>query len=269
MISLPAWEAVAPTFRVPPSPWPGWPQSSEPLCLGLYLLVFRPLGYHQADLMWALLATVLVSAVRPLLYYGMQRGPMVVFAPTLGVVSLAVPAVVGPLTGSGLSGLEVAGVLVAMPAVSLIASDGGMPRISSPQAGSALKLGAVTGVLLGSVSLCFSQVTVDAGAMPAFVSQFGAVLLIPLITRPLQSMAPLTPTVRRFGLLVGLIDIFAVISSVIAFQRGNVTVVTAIMGFAPAVTIALAWWIYNERIYRWQYAGAALGAVAVILFAAA
>lgn len=236
---------------------------------GVFVLAFRPLGYTGRDFVWTLAATVFVTAVRPLLYYGMERGPMVVFAPIMSVVALVVPAVVGPLTGSGLNGFEVAGVLLALPAVALIAAEGGLANLSLAQAGGALRLGIVTGVLLGCVGLCLSQVHPDAGAMPAFVSQLGAALLLPFVTRPWLPMAPLTGTIRRFGTLVGFIDIGAVIASVIAFQRGNVTVISAILGFAPAVTICLAWSVYNEAIRRWQYLGAALATGAVVLFAAA
>lgn len=49
--------------------------------------------------------------------------------------------------------------------------------------------------------------------MPAFLTQLGAVAVIPLITMPFRLMAPATSDVRRFGLLVGLIDIGAVIST--------------------------------------------------------
>jgi drug/metabolite transporter (DMT)-like permease len=66
---------------------------------------------------------------------------------------------------------------------------------------------------------------------------------------------------------VGAIDIVAIIASVIAFQRGNVAVVAAIMGFAPAITIALAWRVFHERVRGWQWAGAALASSAVLLFA--
>ena len=68
---------------------------------------------------------------------------------------------------------------------------------------------------------------------------------------------------------MGLIDIGAVISIVIAFQRGNVAVVAAMLGFAPVTTMTLAWRVYNESVRRWQWVGAAMAAAAIILFATA
>ena len=236
---------------------------------GLFVLVFRPAHFGRTDLYWTLLAVLLTATVRPLLYLAMERGPMAVVAPVFSLVSLVIPAVVGPLTGAALGGAELVGVLLAVPAVLLISSEGALPTTEMLRSGPGLALGCLVGVLLGCVSLTFAQITPDAGAMPAFVTQLGAVAVIPLLTRPFRLMAPLSLDVRRFGLLVGMIDIGAVISMVIAFQRGNVAVVAAMLGFAPVTTMTLAWRVYNEAVRRWQWVGAGIGAVAFILFSTA
>lgn len=238
---------------------------------GFYLVVFPPDAITRRDLLWTLAAVPLVAVVRPLLYLGMERGPMAVFSAVLGVVSLAVPAVVGPLTGDRLSASELAGVLVAVPAVLLIVNEGRLPSVATVGTSSALALGALVGGLIGCVSVAFGQISPSAGAMPAFATQLGAVLLIPLMSRlpGMQAMAPLTAAVGRFGALIGVVDIIAIIAGVIAFQRGDVAVVAAILGFAPAVTILLAWRVYDEAVRRWQWAGAALATVSIVLFATA
>lgn len=236
---------------------------------GAFVLVFRPDDFGDTDLKWTLLAMVLAALVRPLVYLGMARGPMAVFAPVLGVVSLAVPAVVGPVTGDSLSGAELAGVVLAVPAVLMIVSGGGLPSWKMVRSGSALPLGLVVGGLIGCINLAFGQINPGAGAMPAFLTQLGAAALIPLISRPVQQMAALSREVCRFGLLVGLIDVGAIICGVIALQRGNVVVVTAVLGFAPVVTIALAWRAYGEAVRHWQWVGAALAAASIVLFSTA
>ena len=236
---------------------------------GLFVLVFRPADFGQTDLYWTLVAMVFGATARPLLYLAMERGPMAVVAPVFSLVSLAVPAVVGPLTGDALGGAELVGMMLAIPAVLLIVSDGQLPTRRMFRSGSALALGCLVGGLLGCLSLIFAQISPDAGAMPAFLTQLGAVAIIPLVTRPFRLMAKLSSDVRRFGVLVGLIDIGAVISIVIAFQRGNVAVVAAMLGFAPVTAMALAWRVYNESVRRWQWVGAAMGAVAIILFSTA
>ena len=229
---------------------------------GIFVLVVQPDAFGRADLLWSLAATVFFSFARPLLYLGIERGPIVVFSPVLGIVSLVVPTIIGPLTGQDLLGLELVGVVIAFPAVLLIVSGGELSLRALVHSRAAIVLGAITGALIGGASLCFAQIDPDAGAMPAFVSQLGAVLLIPLIARKIQPMSPIEPVVRNYGVLVG-----AIISSVIAFQRGNVAVVAAVMGFAPAITIALAWRVLDERVRGWQWVGAALASAAILLFA--
>lgn len=236
---------------------------------GVFVLVFPPLDFGGTDFYWTLVAMVLAATSRPLLYLAMERGPMAVVAPVFSLVSLVVPAVVGPLTGHALGGAELVGVVLAIPAVLLIVSDGQLPTDRTLWSGEALALGCIVGVLLGCLGLVFAQISTDAGAMPAFLSQLGAAALIPPIAMLVQPMAPLSRDVKRFGLLVGLIDIGAIISAVIAFQRGNVAVVAAVMGFAPVTTMALAWRVYGEVVRRWQWVGAGLGAVAIILFSTA
>ena len=236
---------------------------------GAFVLVFPPAAFGRTDFYWTLVAVVFAATARPLLYLSMKLGPMAVVAPALGLVSLVVPAVVGPLTGDALSGVELVGVAIAIPAVLLIASDGQLPTSRALWSGSALALGCLVGGLLGCLSLVFAQISPDAAAMPAFLTQLGAAALIPLLTKPFRLMAELSRDVGRFGVLVGLIDIGAVISLVIAFQRGNVAVVAAMLGFAPVTTMMLAWRVYNETVRRWQWVGAALGAAAIILFATA
>ena len=236
---------------------------------GLFVLVFPPSHFGRTDFYWTLVALVFAAVARPLLYLSMERGPMAVVAPTFSLVSLVVPAVVGPLTGDSLSGAELLGMAIAIPAVLLIVSDGKLPTSRKLWSGEALALGCLVGGLLGCLSVTFAQISPDAGAMPAFLTQLGAVALIPLITRPFRLMAELSRDVRRFGVLVGLIDIGAVISIVIAFQRGNVAVVAAMLGFAPVTTMTLAWRVYNESVRRWQWVGAAMAAAAIVLFSTA
>jgi uncharacterized membrane protein len=236
---------------------------------GLFVLVFPPAHFGRTDFYWTMVALVFAASARPLLYLSMERGPMAVVAPVFSLVSLVIPAVAGPLLGDALGGAELVGVLLAVPAVALISSEGRLPTAKMLRSGSGVAMGCLVGTLLGCLSLTFAQITPDAGAMPAFLTQLGAVALIPLMTKPFRLMAKLSSEVNRFGLLVGLIDIGAVISMVIAFQRGNVAVVAAMLGFAPVTSMLLAWRIYNESVRRWQWLGAAMGVTAFILFSTA
>ena len=236
---------------------------------GAYLLLFPAEAFTRADLMWSLAAGVFGAGARPLLYMSMERGPVVVASPTIGVLSLVVPAVIGPLTGSPLGALETLGVLIAVPAVVLIVAEGRLPSPRAVTGSPVFAIAAAAGGLIGLMAVCLGRIAPEAEASPALVIQLLSLLLIPLIAVRFGGMAPGNADLRRFALLVGVIDIIAIIASTIAFQRGNVAVIAAIMGFAPAVTIALAWRIDGEHVRGWQWLGAALAAVSILLFALA
>ena len=206
---------------------------------GLYVLVFPPEAFGFEDLRWA------AGAARR----GARPG-----------------SVLNPI-GDRLSGVELAGVLLAIPAVVLIVAQGELPSWRTLRSTPALRLGALTGALLGAGALMLGQVDPSAEAMPALVIQVGSVLFIPAVARLTYGMPHSVPELRWFGILVGLVDIGAIIASVIAFQRGDVAVVAAIMAFAPAVTIALAWQVYDDRVRGWQWVGAAGAVICVVLFA--
>ena len=236
---------------------------------GLLLIVLPPDKLTLADVWWSIAAGVTISAVRPLIYVGMARGPMAVFAPTLGLVGLAVPIIVGPLIGQNLVTLEVVGIMIAVPAVAMVSSAGRLPSAAEMLSTPATRLGVITGAIVGTVGIFFGQTDTESGIVPVVVSQAVAMLLIPAAAVFGHPMARPIRGLRRWGLIVGVVAIAAVAAFVLAFQRGSVAVATAIVGMAPAVTLLLAWRVLSERLFRLQLYGAAFGVAAVVLFAVA
>ncbi len=235
----------------------------------LLLVVVRPDAVTAADVWWSIAAGATMSIARPLLYIGMARGPMSVFAPTLGLVSLVVPAVVGPFIGQDLVPLEVLGIVIAVPAVVMVTSTGRLPTVREVLTSHAVGLGVVTGAVIGTIGIFFAQTGTDSGIVPVAISQAVAVLLIPAAALGGYPLARPMRGLLRWGLIVGVVDILAVVANVLAFQRGSVAVITAILGLAPAVTLLLAWRVLGERMFRLQLIGATLGVGAVLLFALA
>ena len=97
--------------------------------LGVFVLISPPENVNSEDVLWPALAGLLMAATRPLLYEGMARGPITVFAPGFGLTMIAVPSLVGPFIGERLSVLEVLGVICAVPAVVLLSSQDGPSQI--------------------------------------------------------------------------------------------------------------------------------------------
>ena len=59
---------------------------------GLALLVAPPDRLTGNDVAWAAAAGLIMTVTRPLLYLGMARGPVTVFAPGYGLAAITLPA---------------------------------------------------------------------------------------------------------------------------------------------------------------------------------
>lgn len=232
----------------------------------LALPIARPEEFSGADVLWAMAAGVSIGVSLPLLMIGMARGPMAIVAPVIGLTSLAVPAIVGPLLGDVLSGLEVAGLLLAFPATALVAMSPHRGENALP-IGQAVAIAALSGALLGTSAVFYGRTSTESGIGPGVVSQVTAGLL--LLGIALASKRLVRPTREALPLAawVGGLSGFATITSVLAYQRGPVAIVAAIIGLAPGPAVVLAWLVAHEKIGRLQMVGFAIGVAAVILFA--
>jgi len=233
---------------------------------GIYLL-FVDGGLSGPDLWWSLAAGVASAVARLLLYRGMTVGPIVVFAPVMALVAIIVPAVVGPLVGQDLVALEVVGVVIAIPAVVLVASERRLPTLAEIRGSQAFMSGLIVGSLIGTVWLFLSFVSEEAGAAPVFVMTALGVVVIPVTARLLGLSFLPGPVALRFGALVGVTSLFAMLLSVLMYQRGTAAVGSAMIGLSPGVSIVLAWKFLGERVWPIQVLGGGLGVVTVTMFA--
>jgi drug/metabolite transporter (DMT)-like permease len=236
---------------------------------GLYLLLWSDDVFVGDDIWWALAAAVFMSTARPLLYRGMTIGPIVVFAPIFGLVALVVPAGLGLAAGQALDGLQVAGVLTAVPAIVLLSGEGRLPALGDLRASPTLARAAVVGALVGLAGLSLSFISDDAGTAPAFVVTLVGLGVIPLIGRAAGMPLRVTPATAGFGAVVGLTSIVAVMLTSITYQRSNAAIGSALIGLSPGISILLAWRLLNERMRAIQLLGCSLGSLTVTLLALA
>ena len=222
--------------------------------------------FIRSDVFWSIGAGLAIGTALPIVMVGMARGPMTVVAPVMGLVTLALPAVVGPFVGDRLSTLELVGLLLAFPACALISMSNTGPADAGAPIAQAVAYGAVAGTLFGLAAVCFGQTSTESGILPGVVGQVTtAVLLIGLM---LATGRALRPRREAVGLASasGLLTALAVFLSVLAYQRGPIAVVAAVIGLGPGVAVLLAWLLDKERIRIVQIVGFVLGVIAVILF---
>ncbi len=239
--------------------------------LGLLIIALAvpfavPEEFSRNDVLWSIAAGCAVGVALPLLMIGMGKGPISVVAPVLGIVSLAVPAILGPLLGDELSRLELLGLLAAFPAAVMVAassksSDGEFSTLQ------AVGIAALAGVMFGAVGVCFGQTSPDSGIGPGVVSQVVAAVFLVVVAAASGNLVRPKRAAIWPDLGAGVLSAGALVLSLFAFQRGPVALVAAVIALAPGPTVLLAWRLTHERISRIQIVGFGFSIASVVLFA--
>ena len=235
--------------------------------VGLVLVVRPPEAVSVADVIWPVMAGLLMAATRPLLYLGMARGPVAVFAPGYGLTMIAVPALVGPFIGQHLTGIEVLGVLLAVIAVVLLSGEGKLPRIGDIVRSRVVGMAMAVGCSIGMAGILLTQADPAAGEVPALLVLLTGLVVLSTFARVRSGSVWPDPIVRRFGLVLGFTSGTAFVLSTAAYLRGSAAVVTALIALCPGVSVGIAWRFLGERVAPLQVLGGVLGVASVVAFA--
>jgi drug/metabolite transporter (DMT)-like permease len=185
---------------------------------------------------------------------------MAVTGPLSAVGAAALPAAVGAVLGERLAPLGVVGVLLALPAIWLVASTG---PVSDLRSGSAEGLLSGSGFALEFVGL--SRAGGDAGLWPVAVSQSTALVLIGswVVARRPQRLESGLRRWLPLSALAGGLSLCATALYFLAATHGQLTVAAVLAALYPGITVGLAAVLLRERPRRVQVLGMLIGAVAV------
>jgi drug/metabolite transporter (DMT)-like permease len=226
--------------------------------VGAWLLVAAGgTGAGGGAVAWGAAAGLGAAVGAAALYRGYGRGQMAVAGPLSAVGAAALPAVVGAFLGDRLPPLGLTGIVLALPAIWLMAAGGSV----GPRSGTSDGLISGCGFALEFVGL---ERAGDAGLWPVAVSQSTALALVLLLVVVRRS-----PVLMRdhgalpLAVLAGLCSLLATGLYFWASQVGLLTVAAVLASLYPGVPVALAAGLLGERPSRSQLAGLVLGAVAV------
>jgi drug/metabolite transporter (DMT)-like permease len=204
-------------------------------------------------------ATGLAGAVGlAALYRGLALGPMGIVAPTASL-SVIVPVLAGLASGERPSGLQFAGMGLAVIGIVLAARPAPDPGAPGPtRVGRGVVLGLVAALFLGLLLVGIDHV--------GQTSAVWAALIVRLTSVPLFLVAFLLTTERRAPgrrdaaamAGVGLADNGANVLFALASARGLLSVVTVLGSLYPVTTVLLARSVLHERMARHQVAGVVL-----------
>jgi len=213
-------------------------------------------------LWWGALSGVGSGVGTVSLYRGLAVARMSVVAPLSAVLSAALPAVTGLLLGNRLGALAWAGIVVAMPAVTLVSLQPGEGQ-GSRRAG--IVTGLVAGTAFALLFIALDRAGTSAGAWPLLAGQAVAALTV-VAWAALARNRPARTTwsqAWQIGVAAGVLGGIANLLYLAATGAGQLAVVAVVTALYPAATVLLARLTLHEQWSRLQIIGLAVSAVAV------
>jgi len=212
---------------------------------------------------WGLASGLAGGAGTMVLYRGLARGQMSVVGPLSAVGAAVVPVAAGVALGERPSILAVAGVLVSLPAIVLVAASGSVRG----KLGAGLLDGLAAGVAFGILFVGLAQAGRNAGLWPVACEQTGALLLT--LAMAVKSREPLRIPFRAAGLpvLVGASGMAATLAYFYATHFSMLAIAAVLVSLYPGFTVMLARLILHERFSPAQRAGLGLCTLAIIAIA--
>jgi drug/metabolite transporter (DMT)-like permease len=217
---------------------------------------------------WGLVSGLAGGAGSLVLYRGLARGQMSVVGPVSALGAAVVPVVAGIAMGERPSLLAVAGVLVALPSIVLVAASGSARgKLGGGLFDGGLFDGLAAGVAFGVLFIGLAQAGRNAGMWPVACEQTGALLLTLAVA--VKSRQPLRVPVRAAGLplLAGVSGMAATLAYFYATHFSMLAVAAVLVSLYPGVTVLFARALLHERFTPAQRAGLGLATLAIIAIA--
>jgi len=237
---------------------------------------------HGAPLAWGLVAGVTAGISLTAFYIALARGAMGGSAALSGLVAAAIPAAVSSVLEGVPTPLRIAGFVLALAAIWLIAAgpspesdhavDGSEPSESSR---ATLMLALIGGIGFGIYFVGLRLANPLGVLEPVAVARAAslvtcALLLVVVSVRARasarkQSETKLTRMALVCALGVALLDTGGNLLFIAATRSGRLDIAAVLASLYPAGTILLAAWHLHERPTRRQLTGMAIAAAAVVM----
>jgi drug/metabolite transporter (DMT)-like permease len=246
---------------------------SQLVGLALLVAVVATTGGHQA-----IGADVRAGAVGGsvglvgllLLYRGLAVGSMSVIAPITAVGAAVLPLAYGLIDGERPGLPALAGVVLALVAVTLVAAPAeetaaGTRPLASHSREVALALGA--GTAFGVVFILFGTTSEASGLWPVLAARLASVSLVTVGTLVVGHRLTVPRGTRALVVGAGILDVTANGLYVVAARTGLLSLVSVLASLYPAATVVLARVVLREVVTARQRAGLALALAGVALIA--
>jgi drug/metabolite transporter (DMT)-like permease len=232
------------------------------------VLAGAPIEHDAAATLWAGGVGALGILALIAFYRALSIGTMSVVAP-ISATGVAIPVLVGLVSGERPGGLQVAGIGLACAGVILAAREAPTDEASRRSGRTAIGLALLAAIGFGSFFAGMDRAE-ETGDV-AWVLLCARVVDVALLGAAAVVFRPRLPRGgAAFGIIaaIGALDLLANLLFVLAAGRGLLSVVGVLGSLYPAVTVMLARFVLHERLTRTQNAGVLVTLVGVVALAA-
>jgi drug/metabolite transporter (DMT)-like permease len=220
---------------------------------------FTPGPWMAAGVLAGLVGLIGLAAI----YRGMAIGVVSVVS-TIAATGPIIPILVGVVTGERPSGLQLAGIAMALAGIALLAFD---RRPSEP--GRRLIPG-VGLALLAALAFGVFLVAIRYASRPdplwgVLATRTGSVAALMVLVLRFRSRVRVAPTDLPALAAVGVLDVAADVFFAFATTIGLLSIVSILSSLYPVATVVLARIVLKERMARPQQAGIGLALAGVVL----
>lgn len=210
--------------------------------------------------LWAGLAGLSGTVGLGCLYRGLSLGNAAMVAPTAAVITAALPVLFALITEGRPRPSQLAGFLVAMAGIWMVAAPAGSVEVSRR----GFRLALLAGVGFGGFLILIGQVPAGSVFVPAAVSRgvmLVAVVLLLLVRGPALPALASNPA----ALAAGLFDAGGNVFYLLAKEYARLDVAAVLSSLYPVTTVLLAHAVLGERVSRVQWLGMGICLLAVAL----
>ena len=217
-----------------------------------------------SELGWGAAAGIAGGLGLAVLYHAIATTRVAVSAPAATLFGALGPIVFGVVIGERPSSIAWAGIVLALPAVALIAmAPSGDDRYGS--AARSLVLGIAAGVGFGLFGIFISRTADASGMWPLVAARAASICAVIVAVRITRRSLAIRGRALGMAVTAGALDMAANILFLTAARSGLLALAAIVTSMAPAWTIGLARFGLGERIGRTQAAGIGLAGVALVL----
>lgn len=213
---------------------------------------------------WLIPNAFLGAAAFATLYKGLQLGPVAVVSPVLASYAVVPVLLSVVLLGETLGGWEVAGVVVTIVGVVLTSTDPKALRAGTRTKPAGLPWAIASTLLFGVATYVMGWAAKEAGFLPSLwfgrLTMTGVVLIAALVlwvrSRSIgEARDPVTPSMLRLAVLVGVMELVGTIAYARGAEVGLVSIVTAASATYPLIPVLGGVVLLHERPVPTQYLG--------------